>query len=176
MIQVRDGDLRKLGILFERHHRPLYNFFLRLTSSRELSEDLVQEVFLRMLKYRHTYQGKSEFSFWMFQIARNARIDHSKKRKREVTRERDFDDLVSLDPAPPDHLERDQETSLLRTALEKLALEDREVLLLSRFHEMKYREIARLVGVAEGTIKARVHRAIKNLRDIFYDLSGERPT
>lgn len=62
MAQVRDGRVEMLAILFERHHVRLFNFFLRLTASRSASEDLVQEVFLRMLKYRHTYRGDSKFS------------------------------------------------------------------------------------------------------------------
>ena len=59
MLKVRDGDLGKLSFLFERYHRALFNFFLRSTGSRDLSEDLVQEVFLRILKYRHTFRPDS---------------------------------------------------------------------------------------------------------------------
>jgi DNA-directed RNA polymerase specialized sigma24 family protein len=58
MLKVRDGDLGKLSFLFERYHRALFNFFLRSTGSRDLSEDLVQEVFLRILKYRHTFSAR----------------------------------------------------------------------------------------------------------------------
>ena len=64
--------LRSMGILFERYHALLFNFLLRLTGNRHQSEDLVQEVFVRLLKYRHTYRGESQFTTWMFQIARNA--------------------------------------------------------------------------------------------------------
>jgi RNA polymerase sigma-70 factor (ECF subfamily) len=71
MLKVRDGDLDRLGLLFERYHRCLYRYFYRLTSQRQTSEDLVQEVFERMLKYRHTYTGKGKFLTWMYQIARN---------------------------------------------------------------------------------------------------------
>ncbi len=76
MAQVREGRVEMLAILFERHHVRLFNFFLRLTAERSLSEDLVQEVFLRILKYRHTYRGDSKFTTWMYQIGRNAHIDH----------------------------------------------------------------------------------------------------
>lgn len=62
MAQVRDGHLDKLGILFQRNHRGLFNFFLRMSGSVSTSEDLVQDVFLRILRYRHTYRGDSEFS------------------------------------------------------------------------------------------------------------------
>ena len=59
MEEVRDGKVEKLAILFERHHVTLYNFFLRLTANRSISEDLVQDVFFRILRYRHTYRGES---------------------------------------------------------------------------------------------------------------------
>jgi len=75
MQEVRDGQVEKLAILFERHHVSLFNYFLRLTGNRAAGEDLVQEVFTRILKYRATYQGEDKFVVWMFKIARNAHID-----------------------------------------------------------------------------------------------------
>ena len=123
MLTVRDGDLDKLGVLFDRHHKLLFNFFLRLTSSREASEDLVQEVFFRMLKYRHSYRGSSQFSFWMFQIARNARIDYFRK-KREVNCGEDLDTLADEDLLVSDHLERDEDSRLLHLALNKKGYKD----------------------------------------------------
>ena len=75
MGEVRDGDLGRLGELFERHHHRLFNFFLKLTRQRTAAEDLVQEVFVRMLKYRHTYRSDADFTPWMFKdvkrIAKN---------------------------------------------------------------------------------------------------------
>src|SRR5258708_35075895 len=84
MLAVRDGDVERIGVLFDRHHRMLFNFFLRLTANRGLSEDLVQEVFFRMLKYRHTFQAGTNFTAWMYQIARNAQIDQARKHRLEV--------------------------------------------------------------------------------------------
>ena len=75
MLEVRDGGLERLAPLFERHHVPLYNYYLRMTRDRELSEDMVQEVFLRILKYRHTFRGEGDFTPWLYHIARNVRID-----------------------------------------------------------------------------------------------------
>ena len=84
MQKVRDGDLAKMAVLFERHHRPLFRYFLRLTGNREFSEDLAQDVFFRMLKYRHSYQDGSPFTPWMYQVARNAHMDGVQKRKGEA--------------------------------------------------------------------------------------------
>jgi RNA polymerase sigma-70 factor (ECF subfamily) len=173
MLKVRDGEVGKLGILFERHHIALYNYFVKLTGKPQASEDLVQEVFLRMLKYRQGYRGESPFTVWMYRIARNAWVDHSKKFKREVAFDEEAHDLVSDDPTPSEHLEETQETAQIRLALSKLPAEKREVLVLSRYQNMKYEEIAELLGCAVGTVKARVHRAIKDLREVFLELSKE---
>ena len=74
MEAVRNGDLAKLGILFERHHRALFDFLVRMTGSASTAEDLVQDVFVRVLKYRATWRGEGRFDTWLFRIARNARI------------------------------------------------------------------------------------------------------
>jgi RNA polymerase sigma-70 factor, ECF subfamily len=174
MLKVRDGEVGKLGILFERHHVPLFNYFVKLTGRRDASEDLVQEVFLRMLKYRQGYRGESQFTVWMYRIARNAWVDHFKKAKREVLFNENDEEPVSNDPNPSDDLEEKQEVNQLRAALAKLSPEKREVLVLSRYQEMKYEEIAELLGCAVGTVKARVHRAIKDLKDVYLELSQEK--
>jgi RNA polymerase sigma-70 factor (ECF subfamily) len=83
MQKVRDGDLAKMAVLFERHHRALFRYFLRLTGNREFSEDLVQDVYFRMLKYRHTYRDSNPFTSWMYQVGRNAHLDGLQKRKGE---------------------------------------------------------------------------------------------
>jgi RNA polymerase sigma factor (sigma-70 family) len=79
MIAVREGDVDQLEVLFARYREPLYDFFGRLTGSRAVSEDLVQEVFVRILKYRASYRETNRFVTWMYQIARNSRIDYFKK-------------------------------------------------------------------------------------------------
>ena len=173
MLQIRSGDVDKLSILFDRHHVPLYNFFLRMTGIKEISEDMVQDVFLRMLKYRHTYRGDGKFSNWMFHIARNVQFDYFKKKQREDYQNSDKLELISDNPTPGEAAEQRQNSELIHSALMKLAVEKREVLVLSRFQSKKYEEIAEILGCKVGTIKARVHRAIKDLRDIYFELSGE---
>ena len=76
MAEVRDGDVARFDVLFERHHARLYNFFLRLTGRPGTSEDLVQEAFLRMLTYRSSYRATGPFTAWMYRIARNVFADH----------------------------------------------------------------------------------------------------
>src|SRR6185312_228619 len=80
MSAVRGGDLAQLGPLFDRYHVPLFDFLSRMTGNRHVAEDLVQEVFLRVLKYRATYRDGARFEPWVFSIARNARADYFAKR------------------------------------------------------------------------------------------------
>ena len=174
MIHVRDGDLDKLGHLFEKHHVRLYNFFVKMTNDRKLSEDLVQEVFLRMLKYRNTYKGSGNFITWMFQIARNARVDYFRKQKNETTIDGEMDQVFSIESDPNSDLEHNQEIELIKKALNELPAEKREVLVLSRYQNLKYEEIAKIKNCKVGTIKAKVHRAIKDLGSIYSKLTQER--
>jgi RNA polymerase sigma factor (sigma-70 family) len=173
MENVRDGRIEKLAILFERHHISLFNFFLRLTGSPNVSEDLVQEVFLRVLKYRKSYQGRSKFRVWMFQIARNAHIDYLRKKKDAYPLEDQFFDVRSEEAEPDDSMVRSQEAARLNQALSKLPLKKREVLILSRYQDMKYKEIADLFGCQIGTVKTYVHRALKDLNRIYLELNGD---
>src|SRR6202035_1183847 len=84
MCRVRDGDVQALAPLFDRHHAALLNFYLRTTGNRASSEDLVQDVFVRILKYRRTYRPGSRFLTWMYHIARHARVDYLRKRHGEI--------------------------------------------------------------------------------------------
>jgi len=175
MLAVRDGDVERIGVLFDRHHRMLFNFFLRLTANRGLSEDLVQDVFFRMLKYRQTFQTGTSFTSWMYQIARNAHIDQTRKRRLEVVPDDEsWDKVASMEADPQQRLEQAQEIRLLRRALDRLPIEKREVLVLSRFQNLKYSEIAEILGCEVGAVKVRVFRAIRELGEIFGELTGEK--
>jgi RNA polymerase sigma factor (sigma-70 family) len=181
MAQVRGGDLRKLAILFERHHRRVYNFFVHMNGDRDVSEDLAQEVFFRMLRYRSGYDEKRPFAAWMYQIARNLNNDRAQRRKGELQ-------LVTADgeeestPNEPrsgeigaeEALRKQQEVALLKRALERLPGDKREILVLSRFQDLKYEEIARILGCEIGAVKVRMYRAVRALSEMYQQLAGER--
>lgn len=173
MLAVRDGDIEKLGVLFEEHHRHLFNFFLKQTGNREVSEDLVQEVFFRMLKYRHTYRADGKFTTWMFSIAHNARIDHYRKNRYPKESMDEKMPMESREPNPEELAEMKDNADYLRQALAGLSDEKREVLVLSRYYHMKYEEIAEILKCPVGTIKARVHWAIKDLTEKYRELTGD---
>src|ERR1700742_2713839 len=77
MLQVKAGDLERMSLLFERHSRALFGFLYHLTQRREASEDMVQTVFYRMLKYRSSFTADSNFTGWMYHIARNVLKDQT---------------------------------------------------------------------------------------------------
>jgi RNA polymerase sigma-70 factor (ECF subfamily) len=167
MLQVRDGAGEMLGVLFDRYQAPLYNFYSKLTGDRTLSEDLVQEVFLRILKYRRSYRPGTPFRAWIYQIARNARVDHFRKFPHQTALEPEM-----LPPVlPRDSAQENQEAQLLQRALMQLPEEKREILLLCRFQELKYQEIAELLGCELATAKTRIHRALLELRKAFHQLT-----
>ena len=171
MLQVRDGEVAMLGVLFDRYQTPLYNFYTKMTQDRALSEDLVQDVFLRILRYRHTYRPDTPFRAWIYQIARNARFDAARKAK-PVT-------PMLTEPAAPmpaDSAQQKQEVMLLQRALMQLPEDKREILIPSRFQERKYEEVARLMGCEVGAVKVRVHRALQQLREVFRQLERTAST
>ena len=136
MLRVKAGDLDRMGLLFERYHRQLFGFLYHMLGRADTSEDLVQNVFYRMLKYRHTdVAGLSEH------LGGGARADEG--------------------------LEHAQDVALLHQALARLTPDNREILVLSRFQELKYAEIARVLNTTEGAVKVRIHRAMNELKAAY---------
>lgn len=169
MLKVKAGDLDKMGLLFDRYHRRLYGFLFHMTYQREASEDMVQQVFYKMLKYRHTFTGSGEFVHWMYSVARNTLKDGFKAKKNQVRHENieDIAEQHSGEITPEEQLEKKQAKAVLYKAMEKLSDDHREILTLSRFQELKYSEIAEILDIKEGAVKARVHRAIAELKNIY---------
>jgi RNA polymerase sigma-70 factor (ECF subfamily) len=172
MVAVQRGDLEQLGGLFDRYQRPLFAFFVGMTANPAAAEDLVQEVFLRVLKFRHTYRPGSRFRTWVYEIARNTGYDRLRTGSREAPLDETFQPEAG-DEHPVDRLVADEDARLLREALVSLPPDKREVLVLSRFQGMRYDEVAALLGCEVGAVKVRVHRALKLLRARFMELRGE---
>jgi len=175
---VSNGEVAKMAVLFERHHRPLFRYFVSMNRNRELSEDLVQDVFFRMLRYRASYDPNQSFTAWMYQIARNANVDQAQKRRGEVVGIDEFDDRrpepASEAMGPEENAARGQDLALLKRALDRLPSDKKEILVLSRFQDMKYEDIAALLGCEVGTVKVRVFRAMRALEQAYFALAGEK--
>ena len=178
MAQVGAGEVAKLAVLFERHHRALFRYFVAMNRNREISEDLVQDVFFRMLQYRTSYHPKQSFTAWMYQIARNSNIDQAHKRRGEVVGIEEFNERrpepASPAPGPEERAAKVQDLALLKRALDRLPPEKREILVLSRFQRMKYEDIAAVLGCEPGAVKVRVYRAMRALEEIYFALAGEK--
>jgi len=169
MLKVKDGDLRRMDLLFRRYRDPLFAFVFRMTNQREASEDMVQNVFYRMIRSRHTFTGNGEFRTWMYHLARNVVKDYYKKDARNGNHLdiAVFDEKMRGDDDADRQLEKQQDIRLLQTALQKLSTEDREIIILSRFHELKYYEIAKIMDSTVGAVKTRMHRAMNQLKTML---------
>ena len=173
MKRVQAGDPSQLATLFERYHVALFRYLLQITRDRALSEDLVQEVFFRLLKYAHSYDPSLSFTGWLYGMARNAYFDARHKGRAERT-EIEMTEIRSPEPVAEELMSRKQDAMHLQEALSKLPDEKREVLVLSRFHNLRYEDIARILHCEIGTVKVRVYRALKELRERFCEVRGER--
>lgn len=171
MIKVKEGDLDKLGLLFERHKKSLFGFFYGMNKDVALSEDLVQNVFFRILKYRYLFRGEGDFRTWMFHIARNVNNDHFRKIKWKGRDELDrWQDRLGVEENRQTEFQQDEEMALLSMAMDRLSEDQREVLLLSKYHEKKYREIGEIIGCTEGAVKVKVFRALRELKEVYRKL------
>ena len=173
MLQVKTGDIEQLGVLFERYKKPLFGFFYRSTHNPSLCEDLVQNVFLRLLKYRSTFTGSGKFTTWMFGVAHNVFLDHCSKSRRYKSIEDLHENSFISDENLTDNVIEEEQIKLLNTALNKLNDEQRELIILSKYQGLKYKEIAEILNCTEGTVKVRVFRALNELKDIYAKLEGK---
>ncbi len=171
MIKVRDGDLDRLGLLFERYKRPLYGFFYGLNREQELCEDLVQNTFFRILKYRHLFRGEGDFKAWMFHIARNVNNDHYRKSKVNLKDDLEkWQERLSHGENRSTEMQQEEEHQMLSMAMDRLPVDKREILLLSKYQEKKYHEIGEILGCTEGAVKVKVFRALQELKVIYKQL------
>ncbi len=163
MVNVANGNLDLLKILFDKHHLHVFNFLYKMSGDKMLSEDLTQEVFYKVIKYRKTYK-KGKFIAWLFTIARNSFKSHLRKNKILTS---DLDPLVN-------QLEngdkvKEEDYSDLQRALNKLEASDREILLLNRLQEIRYQELAEILDSTPGAVKTKVSRALKKLKKIYLE-------
>ncbi len=172
MAMVKKGDLEKAAILFERYQAMLYNFFVKLSFETELSKDLTQNVFYRLIKYRNSFNEQKPFKAWFFQLARNQYLDHVKNSKNKKSRTgARFDDLEKLAHKAAENMQEEaqkEREKVLYKALSLLDEEQREMIVLSKFQKMKYIEIAQILGITESAVKVKVHRAIKKLKGVYF--------
>lgn len=162
MTAVAEGDLDMLKTLFERHHVHVFNFLYKMCGNKVLSEDLTQEVFYKLMKYRTSYNN-GNFLSWLFTIARNSLKTHFRRNKEILE---DLSTVAFKLSVEEENSEEDY--SQLQVAMAKLNTSDRELILLNRFQEIKYNEIAEIIGSTPGAVKTKVSRAIQKLKAIYF--------
>jgi len=168
MYQVRSGKLERMSILFDRYQGMLFGFFKGMTQDKELSADLVQNVFYRILKYRNQFQG-GQFKSWMFHIARNVHHDQYRKKNKPVHVSVDeYRDLLRDETEADFDLHSTEQIQQLKKAMARLPEDKREILLLSKYQEKNYKEIGEILGCNEGAVKVRVFRALHDLRVLYH--------
>ena len=168
MSLIKDGSISYLNELFNRYSKRLYNYFLKSTLDKSESDDLTQELFMRVIKYKKSFKEDNVFEYWIFQIARNMIKDHFRKLKVHTDKfnlVEEFPEMESDDNKV--QLEKEQR---LYEAMKELPFEKRELLVLSKFQGMKYEQMAKLRETTVANIKVQVHRSIKELKNIYFEV------
>lgn len=166
-----------MTVLFDRHHRKLFTFFVKLGQARSIGEDLVQETFLRMFRYARSFRAGARFSPWMYQIARNVAADAFHARPPEETQ--DHETLEGLAHGSASALPNDatdgpesahslgELEQRLQQALLMLPRDKRELVLLSRIRQLSTEDLAGLFDCSANAVKVRLHRSLEELRAHF---------
>lgn len=163
MNAVASGEVQLLSEIYQRYSKGLYNYFIRLNNSSNNAEDLVQNVFEKLLKYSASYTDNKRFKPWLFTIARNVNIDFHRGRKYD-----EIDDTkvnqISDHRTAYHEMVQEERARFLRQAVAQLEGLDRELILLTKFERMKYAEVASMFEMSENAVKVKTHRAMKKLK------------
>lgn len=177
MLQLQAGDLSSFDILVKRWEKPLLNYCYRMVNGMALAEDLRQEVFLRIYRSAKTYRPTAQFSTWMYRIATNLCLDTLAKQQRKKERSIDssleseyegFDERL-IDPSDtPDAVVLKKEIKdRVRSALARLPENQRVVVTLRHYNDMKFHEIAEILECPISTVKSRMAAALERLNKML---------
>lgn len=176
MLRVRDDDAEAFAELVEAYHHRLVTIMHHLVGSNEEAEDLAQEVFLRVYRGRKKYHPKAKFSTWLFTIANNLALNILRTRQRKPTIPLNVRDSGPLGPRPAEQLVFDRENqphervqqkelaAVVQEALETLNERQRIAVVLNKFEDMNYADIAEVMGLTTKGVKSLLSRARENLR------------
>lgn len=170
MEAVKRGELQQATLLFDRYYKRIFNFLARMAMDRELAEDLTQNVFLRIIRYRSSYREGSKFQSWIYQIARNVFSDHYQANKNRSSSFIDVEKVSEVMAESTESEMQEEQERLLHRSMARLTDEQRELLVLTRFQHMKYEEVAAIMDTTVANIKVKVHRAILKLREYYFEL------
>jgi len=178
MLDVKAGDEASFELLLHRYRTPLVNFLYRMVRNREQAEDLGQEVFLRVYRARADYVPSAKFTTWLFRIATNLALNSVRDHRYEklnvsidapITSDAQDGDERTLDvpekaPNIEQHLVEDVRRKMIRHAIDKLPEKQRAAVLLHKYQELDYAEIAKILACSESALKSLLFRAYETLR------------
>jgi len=166
--RIRRGDTGGAGELFERYAPALLRFTDRMLSDRASAEEVTQEGFVKVISRAHQYDGRAGVASWLFAIAANACRDRRRRDRRAMVVPLE---AVAEPRARGEGIESTiasrQRRQAVRQALSELSDEQREALVLARYHGMPYAEIAETLGISVGAVKTRIFRAVETLKAHF---------
>lgn len=172
MLRVREGDETSFGLLLQRHRTPVYHFLSRMVQNQAVAEELAQEVFLRVYRSRSTYQPTAKFTTWLFRIATHLALNSLRDGKKEKLQDSlDEKTLDGTSRQVPDQGRTVEQEMLhqarlreVRDAIERLPVKQRTAVLLHKYDELEYSQIASLLRCSESAVKSLLFRAYESLR------------
>lgn len=171
--RIQRSDKQALELLYERYEKLLFSFAFRMTGRRDLSEEIVQEVFIKLWTKPNLYsQSKGKFSSWLLTVTRNSSIDHMRRKNEQTEALEERDALRSEDPALEDLVEWKEEGKELRTAITQLAEEQQKIIELFYFKGLSQQMIADEQNIPLGTVKGRIRLALKHLKTYLHKEKG----
>ena len=173
MLSFQHGNIHDFERLMQRHYKPTLNLARRFLSDPVLAEDVAQNVFLQVFKSAAGYRPAASFTTWLYTITRNACYSEL---RRAVRRPGSLDDEAAPDPpaaAQPDSIEKDERQSAVRLAITALPDNQRMALILRRYDQLSYEQIARAMETSVSAVKALLHRARQSLKERLKEFVDE---
>ena len=161
--QAMQGDNAALSLLLQQHFAFVYKYLLKITLDSHMSEDIAQETMVKCIEKIRLYNGQSKFSSWLITIATNLFLDQARRKKREKLWQQQQQDQ-SLRRMQWQAGQQNEKWPEVLNALAELQQEARIPVILKHYYGYTYEEIGDMLGIAEGTVKSRVHHALKQLR------------
>jgi RNA polymerase sigma-70 factor (ECF subfamily) len=172
MLRVKDGDGASFGVLLDKHRLSVIHFLHRMVQNQAVSEELAQEVFLRVYRSRSTYEPTAKFTTWLFRIATHLALNSLRDGKNERSQERLDDDSTELPVRQVSDRQPTVEQSMVyrarldevRRAVSGLPEKQRAAVLMHKYQEMEYSQIAKVLSCSESAVKSLLFRAYETLR------------
>jgi RNA polymerase sigma-70 factor (ECF subfamily) len=175
--KAKNGDIHAFENLIENHRKRVYNIAFKMLHNQEDAYDITQEVFIRVFKSMKEFREEASFSTWIYRITKNACLDELRKRKNKATVSMDEDletedgtikrQVEDCSPGPDALYESMELRDIVRTAIGHLSDEHKFVIILRDLRGFSYEEIAKVLECPEGTVKSRINRARKALKEIL---------